>query len=122
MICRIDLYPRLLTPLLAYIEHGLQLLWVSRHEGRVIDVEEATYPYWCGGAMRSSGIGETRAELDNQVCHIDPEEAGRELGALGEATQNFDTIMRTSDSQCHNQRADQGVCAGRRMGMPWCSQ
>jgi hypothetical protein len=129
--------------LLAYIEHGLQLLWVGLHEGQVINVEKATYPYWCGGAMRNSDVGETRAKLENQVCHIDPKEARREFGALVEAAQDFDTIMcrqmwvehpkiyrseafakmySTSDSQCHDQRADKGVCAGIRMGMPWCSQ
>ena len=43
--------------------------------------------------MRNSVVGETRAELENQVHHIDPEEARREFGALGEAAQNIDTIM-----------------------------
>ena len=43
--------------------------------------------------MRNGGVGETPAELENQVCHIDPEEARREFGALGEAAQDFNTIM-----------------------------
>ena len=43
--------------------------------------------------MRNGGVVESPAELKNQVCHIDPEEPRREFGALGEAAQDFNTII-----------------------------
>ena len=43
--------------------------------------------------MRNGGVGKSPAELKNQVCHTDLEKARREFGALGEAAQDFDTII-----------------------------
>ena len=86
----IDLHATTFAPVLARINHILQLLCAGGNQDQVVYIEYCSYPVQVvhGGDFREVQLWEFHSEFINQFCSKDSEECWREAAAFWEASAN----------------------------------